>query len=1066
MAKVNTGIANHYVSTSEELQSALTEAQDNAMDDVIHIAQGTYVGNFVYASTEENDLSILGGYSSDFSLRDVDATNTVLDGNYGGRVLTLTATDSVASVGGITLVNGYTVDDGGGARIDSNYLTFTNNIVSNNESNGSTNGGGGLYLSIGSWTDRAPLNTVFSDNVISGNIAKKGGGVFILDGNTIFENNTIENNSGNSGGGIYVIHNNIEIINNVFTGNTGYGSGLYLKSYKADLVNNLVVSNNGTGVYFDSKSHGGEINLSNNTITDDINLILNSTGSSATLVNNILYNSTVIDDDKNGDSFFSTVILSNNSIATISTKQTIDIESNNVVGQEPLFVDAANSDYRLSSDSPLIDQGAATDNVTSTDLDGNTRIVGSAIDIGAYEYNGVQAWNPLTNETVDYDKDSVPDGWLTYLPISWDDLLNSSETRAVAWTEINGEPYQSDSEFALYSNGLMASINIDTQEVYEVVDWEIDDKSFSRISDGVVSSKNYLLEYTDDSVTTVVVDVDSNQYVIAKVEHLDRPEYFVDSDGDLYADIIDPYIDNVELPYSITPTVSDTVIGLMTAQQYFDFAGNSLNIEYSGGFSGTSDHDADGSDDLDPAYMWYREEREEEITEDGTTVTLKWTDFSSDWNDGDGDGNSTEHVKILSKFDGAISGTLSNGTASGTYDVQEPDGTIDTENVSVTFKSDANVLVEYDSETSNGTTDTWADKTIFISAVRVTEIAGVPVGDSTRDVYKVKIKSQYGAMDGDNFVASGSGYEGTGWDSSSDNITELVQLYIDNSYSASGGGNTKLVFAPNGKFTHSDTGNTVEDVSWNIVGNVLQVRAYDDYDLKLENGKFIHNWIGDMAYAFTGVTKTEANAILKVLVPDEILTVDSTPSISDEINGGSMGDLSVSVKSWKGMTNLHGVDFGGGKMTGMDGLASFTKDSASPNMDFTPEWMMTTAEQEQADAAVDLQDAISILKMIVGLPINSSGAAVSPYQSIAADFDADGSVGLNDAIDVLKHVVGLPAVGQPKWDFVGADITVDNPLQPGQMAATMTRDVSAINTVELIGVLRGDVDGSWDDLVV
>jgi len=183
-------------------------------------------------------------------------------------------------------------------------------------------------------------------------------------------------------------------------------------------------------------------------------------------------------------------------------------------------------------------------------------------------------------------------------------------------------------------------------------------------------------------------------------------------------------------------------------------------------------------------------------------------------------------------------------------------------------------------------------------------------------------------------------------------------------------------------------------------------------------------------------------------------------------DGGSMGDLSVSVKSWKGMTNLHGVDFGGGKMTGMDGLASFTKDSASPNMDFTPEWMMTTAEQEQADAAVDLQDAISILKMIVGLPINSSGAAVSPYQSIAADFDADGAVGLNDAIDVLKHVVDLPAVGQPKWDFVEAGVTVVDPLQPGQMAATMTRDVSAINTVELIGVLRGDVDGSWDDLVV
>jgi len=37
-------IANHYVSTTEELQSALTEAQNNGLDDVIHIAQGTYGG--------------------------------------------------------------------------------------------------------------------------------------------------------------------------------------------------------------------------------------------------------------------------------------------------------------------------------------------------------------------------------------------------------------------------------------------------------------------------------------------------------------------------------------------------------------------------------------------------------------------------------------------------------------------------------------------------------------------------------------------------------------------------------------------------------------------------------------------------------------------------------------------------------------------------------------------------------------------------------------------------------------------------------------------------------------
>jgi len=38
------GPVEYFISTSEELQSALTEAQNNAMDDVIHIAQGTYGG--------------------------------------------------------------------------------------------------------------------------------------------------------------------------------------------------------------------------------------------------------------------------------------------------------------------------------------------------------------------------------------------------------------------------------------------------------------------------------------------------------------------------------------------------------------------------------------------------------------------------------------------------------------------------------------------------------------------------------------------------------------------------------------------------------------------------------------------------------------------------------------------------------------------------------------------------------------------------------------------------------------------------------------------------------------
>jgi len=176
------------------------------------------------------------------------------------------------------------------------------------------------------------------------------------------------------------------------------------------------------------------------------------------------------------------------------------------------------------------------------------------------------------------------------------------------------------------------------------------------------------------------------------------------------------------------------------------------------------------------------------------------------------------------------------------------------------------------------------------------------------------------------------------------------------------------------------------------------------------------------------------------------------------------GDVSVHVTSWKGMTDLQGVTLAAGHMTGMGGTASFTKDAATTTMSFSPVWEMDSTEQATADDAVDLQDAITILKMIVGLPIDNSGSDISPYQSIAGDFDANGTVGLNDAIGVLKHVVGLPTQGQADWVFVDPDMMTSSgtPLQPGMVGSDISKDVSMESAIELVGVLRGDVDGSWE----
>ena len=61
----------------------------------------------------------------------------------------------------------------------------------------------------------------------------------------------------------------------------------------------------------------------------------------------------------------------------------------NAVTDNPMFKNAARGNFRLYSRSPLVDKGSPedkdTDAVGETDLDGDPRVCGKAIDIGCYE---------------------------------------------------------------------------------------------------------------------------------------------------------------------------------------------------------------------------------------------------------------------------------------------------------------------------------------------------------------------------------------------------------------------------------------------------------------------------------------------------------------------------------------------------------------------------------------------------------------------------------------------------------------------------------------------------------
>ena len=59
---------------------------------------------------------------------------------------------------------------------------------------------------------------------------------------------------------------------------------------------------------------------------------------------------------------------------------------NGNIADDPLFVDAAAGDFRLRVGSPCIDAGTKAIVAGTKDLGGNARVIGAAVDMGAYEY--------------------------------------------------------------------------------------------------------------------------------------------------------------------------------------------------------------------------------------------------------------------------------------------------------------------------------------------------------------------------------------------------------------------------------------------------------------------------------------------------------------------------------------------------------------------------------------------------------------------------------------------------------------------------------------------------------
>lgn len=184
------------VNNATELQTALTTAASNGEDNTIKIVQGTYNGNFIYASTEAYGLTVEGGYTEDCASRTINPANTILDGGGTDTGLALVSQGAANfSLESLTFQNGNAskVTSGGGlyAKTEDGNVTLTNNTFTGNTA---ADNGGGAYVGM----DSALTNNTFTENTAN----SYGGGVHIQSGT--LTNNTFSGNTANSGGGAYI----------------------------------------------------------------------------------------------------------------------------------------------------------------------------------------------------------------------------------------------------------------------------------------------------------------------------------------------------------------------------------------------------------------------------------------------------------------------------------------------------------------------------------------------------------------------------------------------------------------------------------------------------------------------------------------------------------------------------------------------------------------------------------------------------------------------------------------------------------------------------------------------